>query len=295
MNKVINDFIKYLSVDRELSNNTIESYSRDLNQFELYLENNKINDIYNINKTIILTYLMNLQKIGKSTSTVSRNLASLRSFYQYLLNEGSIKKDPTVNLKSPKSERKLPNILTTSEIEILLLQPDLSTAKGVRDKAMLELLYAAGIRVSEIISLELSDINLDMGYIVCSKNLVNERIVPIGKISVDILKLYKDNYRTEYVKDIDNSFLFLNYYGKKLSRQGFWKILKSYAKKANIDKKITPHTIRHSFAVHLLQNGADLKSVQEMLGHSDISTTQVYVQIKDTKIKEVYKKAHPRA
>lgn len=295
MNKVINDFIKYLSVDRELSNNTIESYSRDLNQFELYLENNKINDIYNINKTIILTYLMNLQKVGKSTSTVSRNLASLRSFYQYLLNEGSIKKDPTVNLKSPKSERKLPNILTTAEIEILLVQPDLSTAKGVRDKAMLELLYAAGIRVSEIISLELSDINLDMGYIVCSKDLVNERIVPIGKISVDILKLYKDKYRAEYVKDINNSFLFLNYYGKKLSRQGFWKILKSYAKKANIDKKITPHTIRHSFAVHLLQNGADLKSVQEMLGHSDISTTQVYVQIKDNKIKEVYKKAHPRA
>lgn len=295
MNKVINDFIKYLSVDRELSNNTIESYSRDLNQFESYLENNKINDIYNINKTIILTYLMNLQKIGKSTSTVSRNLASLRSFYQYLLNEGSIKKDPTVNLKSPKSERKLPNILTTAEIEILLVQPDLSTAKGVRDKAMLELLYAAGIRVSEIISLELSDINLDMGYIVCSKDLVNERIVPIGKISVDILKLYKEKYRTEYVKDIDNSFLFLNYYGKKLSRQGFWKILKSYANKANIDKKITPHTIRHSFAVHLLQNGADLKSVQEMLGHSDISTTQVYVQIKDNKIKEVYKKAHPRA
>ena len=295
MDSMIDNFIKYLSRERELSDSTIESYSRDLNQFKIYLDNNKINEFTSISKSIIMTYMMHLQKIGKSLSTISRNLASIRSFYNFMLNDGIVKSNPTINLKSPKQERKLPNILSEDEINLLLDQPDLNTAKGIRDKAMLELLYAAGIRVSEIISLSMDDINLDMGYIICSKGTNNERVVPIGKFSVDMIQKYLNKYRSAYKVSIHEKSLFVNYHGKSLSRQGFWKILKSYAKKANINKKITPHIIRHSFAVHLLQNGADLKSVQEMLGHSDISTTQVYTQITNNRLNDVYKKAHPRA
>lgn len=295
MDFIIERFISHLITDRELSKNTVESYKRDLSQFKIYLDNINMSDITNINKTVIITYLIFLQKQGKATSTVSRNLASLRSFYQYLLNEGLTSKDPTANLKSPKQEKKLPNILSTKDIEVLLEQPDLSNAKGVRDKAMLELLYAAGIRVSELVSLNIDDINLNMGYISCSKDSNSERVIPIGKISIEILDIYVKEYRDNFIKDKNENALFVNYYGTRLSRQGFWKIIKFYTKKANINKKITPHTLRHSFAAHLLQNGADLKSVQEMLGHSDISTTQIYTQINRNRIKEVYKKAHPRA
>ncbi|RKD34551.1 site-specific tyrosine recombinase XerD [Thermohalobacter berrensis] len=295
MESIVLKFIEYLKNEKELSKNTIESYNRDLRQFKEYISDNKINDITGVNKTAIIKYLMHLQKIGKSTSTVSRNLASLRSFYQYLLNKGIINQDPTLNLQSPKPEKKLPDILTPKEVDILLRQPDITTSKGIRDKAMLELLYASGIRVSELIDLNLEDINLDLGYLVCSKNNSNERIIPIGKIALNILKTYIKDYRKKFIKDKNVKSLFVNYHGNKMTRQGFWKIVKSYAKKANINKKITPHTLRHSFATHLLQNGADLKSVQEMLGHSDISTTQVYAQITKNNIKEVYKKAHPRA
>lgn len=294
MNRMIDNFIRYLSIERELSESTIESYTRDLHQFKKYLDNNYINEYSSINKSIILTYLMFLQKNGKSLSTISRNLASIRNFYNYLLNEGIVKKDPTINIKTPKQQRKLPKILTEKEMNILLEQPDLNTAKGVRDKAMLELLYAAGIRVSELINLKIQDINLDTGYIICLSGTVSERIVPIGKYSIEIISKYLNDFRNQFNKN-NEDFLFLNYHGNKLSRQGLWKIIKSYAKKANIKKKITPHMIRHSFAVHLLQNGADLKSVQEMLGHSDISTTQVYSQLNKSKINDIYKKAHPRA
>ncbi|KNF07423.1 tyrosine recombinase XerD [Gottschalkia purinilytica] len=295
MNSNIFGFANYLESEKELSTNTIECYIRDLKQFTNYLEDNNLADILNVSKTLILTYLMHLQKQGKSISTVSRNIASLRSFYQYMLNEGVISKDPTINLQSPKQEKKVPNILTPNEIEILLDQPDINTSKGIRDKSMLELLYAAGIRVSELISLKVSDVNLDLGYICCSKSNSNERVVPIGKIAVEILTIYINDHRDKFLKDNNEESLFLNYHGKKLTRQGFWKIIKSYTKKANIDKTITPHTLRHSFAVHLLQNGADLRSVQEMLGHSDISTTQIYTLVTKNRIKEVYKKAHPRA
>lgn len=295
MNKIVNIYMSYLKVNRELSKNTIESYSRDLYQFNDYIKEHNINDYLKVNRTVILTYLMFLQKSGKSTSTVSRNLASLRRFYQYLLNNGYTSEDPTINLKSPKQEKKIPNILTTKEIEILLDQPSLKTCKGVRDKAMLELLYAAGIRVSEIISLNIDDVNLTLGYILCSKDTSYERVIPIGKYSVEILKTYINIHRQKFTEDKSEKALFLNYLGSRLSRQGFWKLIKTYTKKANINKRITPHTIRHSFAVHLLQNGADLKSVQEMLGHSDISTTQIYTQVKKNNIKEVYKKTHPRA
>ncbi|MTI68308.1 MAG: site-specific tyrosine recombinase XerD [Firmicutes bacterium] len=290
----IKSFITYLKEDRELSKNTIESYKRDLNQFNSFLTENN-NNVVNANKTIIITYLMYLKRKGRATSTVSRSLASIRSFYQYLLNENMIKKDPTINLKSPKQEKKLPEILTPKEVEILLDQPNSNNAKGVRDRAMLELLYAAGVRVSELVALDVGDINLKMGFISCSKDTSNERVIPIGSVSIKTLSLYIEEYREEFVKQKDENALFVNYYGTRLSRQGFWKIIKSYTSKANINKKITPHTLRHSFAVHLLQNGADLKSVQEMLGHSDISTTQIYTHINKNRIKKVYEKAHPRA
>ncbi len=289
------NFNGYLEVEKELSQNTIESYNRDLRQFHVYLKENEIFDFANVNKTLIITYLMSLQKSGKSVSTISRNIASLRSFYQFLLNEGIVNKDPTINLQSPKQEKKLPSILTPKEVEILLEQPNLDCAKGIRDKAMLELLYASGIRVSELITLNVNDINLHMDYIISSKDTPNERIIPIGKMAVNFLGIYIEKYRMGLVKDCEEKSLFVNYHGKRLTRQGFWKIVRGYTKQAKINKNITPHTLRHSFAAHLLQNGADIKSVQEMLGHADISTTQVYTLITKNKIKEVYKKAHPRA
>ncbi|WP_352420048.1 site-specific tyrosine recombinase XerD [Proteiniborus sp.] len=295
MDSNILKFNGYLEVEKELSQNTIESYIRDLRQFNAYLEENNLSDIIHVNKTLIITYLMSLQKSGKSVSTISRNIASLRSFYQFLLNDGIINKDPTINLQSPKQERKLPSILTPKEVEILLEQPNLNCSKGIRDKAMLELLYASGIRVSELIALNVDDINLYMDYILSSRDTPNERVIPIGKMAVDILSLYIEKHRMSFVKDCDEKSLFVNYHGKRLTRQGFWKIVRGYTNQAKINKNITPHTLRHSFAAHLLQNGADLKSVQEMLGHADISTTQVYTLITKNKIKEVYKKAHPRA
>lgn len=295
MDSNLHNFNGYLEVEKELSYNTIESYNRDLKQFSNYLRENGIFDFANVNKTLIITYLMSLQKSGKSVSTVSRNIASLRSFYQFLLNEGIISKDPTINLQSPKQEKKLPSILTPKEVEILLEQPNLDSSKGIRDKAMLELLYASGIRVSELIALNIDDINLYMDYIISSKDTPNERVIPIGKMAVNYLGIYIEKHRMSFVKDSEEKSLFVNYHGKRLTRQGFWKIVRGYTKQAKINKNITPHTLRHSFAAHLLQNGADLKSVQEMLGHADISTTQVYTLVTKNKIKEVYKKAHPRA
>lgn len=295
MDSNLHNFNGYLEEEKELSHNTIESYNRDLRQFYIYLKENDVSDIASVNKTLIITYLMSLQKSGKSVSTISRNIASLRSFYQFLLNEGVVDKDPTINLQSPKQEKKLPSIMTPKEVEVLLEQPNIDCSKGIRDKAMLELLYASGIRVSELIALNVNDVNLYMDYIISSKDTSNERVIPIGKMAVSILGLYIDKHRMNLVKDSEEKSLFVNYHGKRLTRQGFWKIVRGYTKQAKINKNITPHTLRHSFAAHLLQNGADLKSVQEMLGHADISTTQVYTLITKNKIKEVYKKAHPRA
>lgn len=294
MNDVLYGFIDYLLYEKELSQNTVESYKRDLEQFITYLDTIDT-PIEQFTKTNVIKYMMILKKRGKATSTVSRSLASLRSFCQYLINIGILNKDPTINLKSPKQEKKLPDILTHSEVELLLSQPRNDTSKGVRDKAMLELLYAAGIRVTELVSLNLEDINLDVGFVIGGKNSSNERVIPIGKISIEVLSKYIKDYRDILIKNDNEKALFINYYGNRLTRQGFWKIIKYYTKKANIDKKITPHTLRHSFAAHLIQNGADLKSVQEMLGHSDISTTQIYTKIENNKIKDVYKKNHPRA
>jgi len=290
----ITSFCDYLNNERKLSKNTLESYSRDLRKFHAYLEENKIESFSEVSDNTVLTYQLHLQNLGRSAATVSRNLATLRTFFGYLLDEGLITKNPTRKLVSPKAERKMPKVLTLEEVDCLLNQPDIMSETGKRDRAMLELLYASGIRVTEMVSLDLDDVNIDIGYIRCKNERTKDRIIPIGKMAKDAVSNYMDLSREKLAKD-ETTALFVNYYGKRLTRQGFWKIVKRYTQMAGIDKPITPHTLRHSFATHLIQNGADLKSVQEMLGHSDISTTQMYIELSRTRIQEVYNKAHPRA
>lgn len=287
-------FFRYLENEKELSLNTLDSYKRDIRQFESYINEHNLK-IEEVTKTFIITYLIHMQKSGKATSTISRNLASIRCLYQFMYNSRFIESDPSSNLESPKVEKKLPSVLTKKEVELLLEQPKPSDAKGARDKAMLELLYATGIRVSELISLQLNDIDLKGGFIRCSVSDNKSRTIPIGNIALKYLKLYISDYRKLLNHSEEETSLFLNFHGSKMTRQGFWKIIKYYTAKAKINKVITPHTLRHSFAVHLIENGADLQSIQEMLGHSDISTTQIYSKINKNRIMEVYNKTHPRA
>lgn len=287
-------FLDYLIINKELAANTLESYKRDIRQFEDYLREHALS-LEKVTKTIIITYLITLQKTGKATSTISRNLASIRSFYQFMLNERYIDTDPSANLESPRVEKKLPSVLTKKEVELLLEQPASVDAKGARDKAMLELLYATGIRVSELISLNLDDVDLNTGLITCRNGGIKSRTIPLGNIAVKYIKIYLNDYRRKLCSNENNQLLFVNFHGQKMTRQGFWKIIKYYTAKANINKSITPHTLRHSFAAHLVENGADLQAIQEMLGHSDISTTQVYSKLNKNKIREVYSKTHPRA
>lgn len=294
MQDLVEKFIGFLKNDKRLSSNTLLSYRRDIEQYLTYLSECKITSIQNTNKTTIIAYLVNLRKKGRATSTISRNLASLRSLYQYITKLNYIKKDPTVDLESPKVERKLPQILSTQEVELLLEQPKCEDLKGFRDKAMLELLYATGIRVTELITLSVSDLNIPMSYIVCNRGN-KERVIPIGSMAISALNEYINKSRKYLVRNPEEQALFVNINGRRLTRQGFWKIIKHYKNQAKISKDITPHTLRHSFAAHLLENGADLRSIQEMLGHSNISSTQVYTLLANNKIKEVYKKTHPRA
>jgi len=287
-------FMSYLIDNKELSENTLESYKRDIRQFEVYLMEHSLT-LEKVTKTIIITYLITLQKSGKATSTISRNLASLRCFYQFMQNARHIDTDPSANLESPKVEKKLPAVLTKREVELLLEQAVPEDAKGARDKAMLELLYATGIRVSELISLDISNIDLNAGLIVCKSSEVKSRTIPLGNIAIKYLRLYLNDFRRKLCSDESNTILFVNFHGQKMTRQGFWKIIKYYTAKAKINKVITPHTLRHSFAVHLIENGADLQVIQEILGHSDISTTQVYSKFNRNRLKEVYSKTHPRA
>jgi len=294
MEALIQKFMVFLEKDKRLSENTLQSYRRDVEQYINYLHEINLQNISKTNKATIISYLLQLQKKGRATSTISRNLASIRSFYQYISKNKIIDFDPTSGLESPKVEKKLPQILSTQEVELLLEQPKCVDLKGYRDKAMLELLYATGIRVSELINLDITDVNLEMGFIKCSKGQ-RERMIPIGSMAINALKDYLNKARKLMIANSDEKALFVNVNGGRLTRQGFWKIIKQYKNQANINKDITPHTLRHSFAAHLLENGADLRSIQEMLGHSDISSTQIYAQIAKNKIKEVYKKTHPRA
>lgn len=295
MESYVNQFINYLDVERGLAQNTLESYGRDLHQFEHYLQIGKMGMLKDTNRSTIITYLSSLQSKGRAVSTISRNLAAIKSFYQYLVRERYLENDPAAKLESPKIEKKLPKVLTINEVEELLKQPSSLLPTGLRDKAMLELLYATGIRVSELISLNISDINLDMGYIKCYGKGAKERIVPLGSIAVKCVQDYLNKGRSKLIRTYEEAALFVNHHGNRLTRQGFWKIIKKYAHEAAIDKEITPHTLRHSFATHLLENGADLRSVQKMLGHADISTTQIYTHVTNNHLKEVYDKTHPRA
>jgi integrase/recombinase XerD len=294
MEVLVQKFISFLERDKRLSLNTLQSYKRDIDQYIAYLQEINLLSVVNSNKTTVIAYLLHLQKKGRATSTISRNLASIRSFYQYITKIKMIEQDPTSELESPKVEKKLPQILSTQEVELLLEQPKCVDLKGFRDKAMLELLYATGIRVSELISLNLSDINLEIGFVKCNKG-TRERMIPIGSIAIAAILEYLNKSRGLLIQQSDEKALFVNINGRRLTRQGFWKIIKQYKNLAKISKDITPHTLRHSFAAHLLENGADLRSIQEMLGHSDISSTQIYAQIAKNKIKEIYKKTHPRA
>ena len=293
MDKQITNFLDYIVNDKKLSDNTLQSYRRDIMQYKKYIDNNKIN-YTKVKPEDIKEYLNYLKEMNKKSSTISRNLASLRLFYQYLLKNNKVKKDPTEGISSPKVEKRVPNILTTQEVSLLLDQPKDVDLKGIRDKAMLEFAYATGMRVTEIISLNIDDVNIEEGIVTC-KNGNKQRNIPLGSLSLKALKEYIIDARPIIIKSEDEKALFVNINGKRLTRQGFWKIVKYYKEQAHITKEITPHVLRHSFATHLLQNGAELKAIQTMLGHSDISSTQVYMQFQDESLKNIYKKAHPRA
>lgn len=295
MNDWIEEFLDYLSVERGLALNTLESYGRDLRQYAAYLAEHPAEATAPISRSTIVGYLLFLQSQGKATATIARRLAALKAFYQFLYRERYIDKDPTVDLESPKLERRLPKVLSIGEVDLILRQPDLQTPSGLRDRAMLELLYATGIRVSELVALNVEDVNLEGAYINCLGKGRKERMIPMGQMAVRSVQEYLDRGRYRLLRDPAESCLFINHHGRRLTRQGFWKIVKKYAYDAHIDREITPHTLRHSFATHLLENGADLRSVQEMLGHADISTTQIYTHLTRGHLKEVYARTHPRA
>ena len=294
MEQRIVDFTEYLRNDKKSSENTVLSYARDLKGFSRFMKESGVLDPAKVNRTNVMAYVYELQKQNKAGATVSRNIASIRSFFQFLQKKGIVADNPAADLELPKVEKKVPEILSLEKVELLLEQPSGEEDKEVRDKAMLELLYATGIRVTELISLRVEDVNLPLEYIRCGGEN-KSRIIPIGAQAKFSLRKYLEKVRENMILRADEETLFVNCNGKPMTRQGFWKIIKAYAKKAGIEEDITPHMLRHSFAAHLIENGADLRSVQEMLGHSDISTTQIYTKLTNQKLKNVYAKAHPRA
>lgn len=293
MEQALSGFDYYLKNVKNTSENTIVSYERDLKKLRIFLEAQQVGHISQITATNLNSYILHMEKEGKKPSTISRSVASMKAFFQYLQREGILKQDLTEELRAPKIEKKIPEVLSTNEVELLLNQTKGSTPKELRDSAMLELLYATGIRVSELIHLQVEDINLQMEYIRC-RDANKERIVPFGSVAKEAVAKYLAEGRNELLKEEENPWLFINCFGQPMSRQGFWKLIKGYGKKAGIKNEITPHTLRHSFAAHLVNNGADLHSVQEMLGHSDISSTQIYARVNQGKLREVYAKTHPR-
>ena len=284
----------YLTKVKQASANTIASYMRDIRQFSEWLRRVEDVDVVDASQVNISDYLTHLENDGRSGATVSRNLASLKNFYNYVVSSGFLESTPVTDIHVDRGEKKLPQILTGREIELLLAQPACTDAKGFRDKAMLEVMYATGIRVTELIDLDVDDVNLDLGTIKCAGSK-KSRSIPLYPAALKALTVYLNDIRKGMVSDFDETALFVNVSGSRMSRQGFWKILKYYQASAHIEKEITPHTLRHSFAVHLLENGADLGSVQELMGHSDISSTQLYTHMINQKLKSVYDKCHPKA
>lgn len=293
MTQDIQNFIQYLHEEKQTSANTEVSYARDLKKMHQFLLAQGICSVGEVTATSLNSYILFLEKEGRKPATISRNIASMKAFYHYMEKERRVVSDPSERLKAPKIEKKIPTILTTEEVNRLLEQPGGISPKELRDKAMLELLYATGIRVSELISLKVDNVNLAMEYLICSY-MNRERMIPFGSIAKDALGRYLEQGRPRFATEETGDWLFTNCSGQPMSRQGFWKLIKAYGKRAGIEAEITPHMLRHSFAAHMVNNGADLKSVQEMLGHSDISTTQVYAQMEAKRMREVYIKAHPR-
>lgn len=294
MTDYIADYRTWLQEEKHASDNTLSSYLRDIKQFKTWLLGAGSPDLRRVKKDTINEYMLYLSGAGKSPATITRCTASLKSFYAYMLGRGAVKTNPAKNIAALKVERKCPEILTSKEVELFLEQPKCVDEKGYRDHAMLELLYATGIRVSELIGLDVGDVNLEGGFIRC-RSKTRERIIPLYRTAIKALRDYMTDIRPRIISGPDEQALFVNMNGGRMSRQGFWKIIKYYQEKAEISKDITPHTLRHSFAVHLLENGADLRSIQEMLGHADISSTQIYAHIIKKHLKDVYQKAHPRA
>ncbi|MFE3575853.1 site-specific tyrosine recombinase XerD [Lysinibacillus sp. NPDC059133] len=293
----IEDYIHFIQVERQLSDNTLASYRRDLDNYVNFLrEVEGMSDFRKVERTTILRHLEQLRMQGKTSRTVARHISSIRSFHQFLLREKRAETDPTVHLEMPIIEQKLPNVLSIEEIEALLAAPNRSKPQGIRDVAMLELLYGSGMRISELIALDLADIHLTMGFVRVFGKGGKERIIPLGKSALSALSTYLDGARSQLQgKYPKTEAFFINQRGKRLTRQGCWKLMKEHALKAGIKHELTPHTLRHSFATHLVENGADLRAVQEMLGHADISTTQIYTHISKSRLSEVYKQFHPRA
>ena len=293
MKELLKDYEAYLQ-QRNVSKNTFDSYIHDLSQFFSYLAENKMTDPCAVRSSGLQDYVLHLKEQNRSPATVTRNLASIRNFYDFMVRQGKLSENPAKSIKLEKLPKKIPEILSSSEISLLLAQPDVKDAKGCRDKAMLELLYATGIRVSELIGLNLSDISLSRGLIHCHSGKY-DRMIPVYPAAVAAVSDYILRVRNLIISSEGGDALFINLNGSRLTRQGFWKIIKGYASAAKIPKEITPHTLRHSFALHLLENGATIKDIQVMMGHADISSTLVYVHMMDNHLKEVYNHCHPRA
>lgn len=294
MRLLIEEFLDYLSVEKGLSPNTREAYGRDLGKFFNFLNKCKIKDIDNVTRRNITDYLMEEKERGLNPNSLSRNLVSIKMFFRFLVMNSYLEEDITSVLDSPRLWKILPEVLSVKEVEKLLTQPNTRTKFGVRDKALLELMYAAGLRVSEVVNLNVNALNMDVGFVKCLGKGSKERIVPLGRNSIKAIQIYLKKTRSVFMKDLLTSNLFLTQRGKPFTRQGIWKIIKQYARAAGVKRDITPHTLRHSFATHLLTNGADLRIVQELLGHADVSTTQNYTHVDKDRLKAIHKKFHPR-
>lgn len=294
MRVLLERFIHYLAVERGLSDNTLSSYLSDLEQFINFLEEKNIASVHVLNNQHLIEYILFLKSNSKAPATISRNRAAIKTFMKFLVNEGILDNNPSENLQSPRLSRKLPMTLTMEQVDNLLQKPRIKTTIGLRDRAMLEVLYASGLRVSELVSLDVGDMELSKGFIRCYGKGSKERIVPLGSMAIFFVTQYLEQARVKLIKKPGEKAVFVNNMGNRLTRQGLWKILKKYARAAGISE-ITPHTLRHSFATHLLENGADLRAVQEMLGHADISTTQIYTHVTNSHLRKVYDNTHPRA
>jgi len=295
MDQLLDSFLTYLTIEKGLSKNTLESYGRDVRKFLTFLEEGQINTVQEIKYENILDFLSHFKKQGFSDTTTVRTIVSIKQFFKYLLLEKIIKEDPTSQIRTPKMKKSIPGVISLEDVERVLASPNESTPEGIRDLAMLEVLYATGIRVSELIWLKLNEVNFEMGFVIVYGKGSKERIVPIGGQAQEKLRTYMELSRPLLLKSRDSKELFVTRRAKAMTRQGFWKLIKNYALKAGITKQISPHTMRHSFATHLLERGADLRTIQIMLGHSDISTTQIYTHVENERLKEIHKKYHPRS